>query len=138
VSDDLGNTDVTPRWKPTASVGGIGRPKRRQALNVSSARKQEIRAAKCRYCRLCDSTQRVQAHHLVPRGMGGTIGGEWTESNIVGLCRDCHTLVERRNRPACHLLRALLSDAEYSYVRTKMGEDWLDRRYPVVWEGPGV
>jgi 5-methylcytosine-specific restriction endonuclease McrA len=126
--------EVTPRWRPEPSAGGIGRPKRRRALNVSSQRKQEIRADKAQRCRLCDTTQHVHAHHLVPRGMGGTIGGEWVPENIVGLCREHHALVENRDRAACHLLRALLTDAEYAYVSAKMGEDWLDRRYPVIWE----
>ena len=131
--------EVTPRWRPEPSAGGMGRPKRKRALNVSSQRKQEIRARKAQVCRLCDSTERVQAHHLIPRGMGGTIGGEWTESNVVGLCGHgnldgCHGLVERRDPAALHLLRALLTDAEYAYVTSKMGEDWLDRRLPVMWE----
>jgi hypothetical protein len=34
--------EVTPRWRPEPSAGGIGRPKRRRALNVSSQRKQEM------------------------------------------------------------------------------------------------
>src|SRR2546423_1671470 len=113
-----------PRFRPEPSVGGMGRPKRKHPLRVSNARKQEIRAKKAQVCRLCGTTENVQAHHLIPRGMGGTIGGEWTESNVVGLCGHgnvdgCHGLVERRDRVACHLLRALLSDAEYAYVAAK-------------------
>ena len=30
------------------------------------------------------------------------------------------------------LLRARLTDAEYSYVIEKMGEGWLERRFPIV------
>jgi hypothetical protein len=67
--------------------------------------------------------------------MGGTIGGEWTESNIVGLCGSgttgCHGLIEARDPAATYLLRARLTDAEYSYVVTKMGEGWLERRFPI-------
>lgn len=125
-----------PDPKPVASVGGMGRPKRKTPLRVSRERISEIRAKKAQECRLCGTTDQVQAHHLVPRGMGGTIGGEWTESNVVGLCGHgnvdgCHGLIENRDPAATYLLRASLTDAEYSYVVTKMGEGWLERKYPV-------
>lgn len=138
---DLGAASFKgPVPKPASSVGGMGRPKRIRPLKVSRERILEIKAKKCDECRLCGKPGPVDAHHLVPRGMGGTIGGEWTESNVVGLCGHgnvdgCHGLVESRDRAACHLLRSLLTDAEYSYVTTKMGEQWLDLRYPVQWEG---
>lgn len=129
-----------PVPKPAASVGGMGRPKRNRPTKVSRERIAEIKAKKCESCRLCETTEKVNAHHLIPRGMGGTIGGEWTESNVVGLCgtgnsSGCHGLVESHDRTACHLLRALLTDSEYSYVASKMGEQWLENKYPVMWEG---
>lgn len=129
-----------PRFRPEASVGGMGRPKRNRPTKASPARIDEIRAKKAQSCRLCGTTQNVDAAHLIPKGMGGTIGGVWTESNIIGLCgpgnsAGCHGLTEKRDRAACHLLRSLLTDAEYSYVVSKMGEGWLDQRYPVLWEG---
>lgn len=121
--------------RPEPSVGGMSRPKRNRPTKASPARIEEIRAKKCQECRLCGATTNVDAAHLIPKGMGGTIGGVWTESNIVGLCRDHHVLTEKKDRAACHLLRSLLTDAEYSYVVSKMGEGWLDQRYPVIWEG---
>lgn len=124
-----------PVPKPGASVGGIGRPKRKRPTKASPERIAEIRGKKCQACRLCGSVERVNAHHLIPRGMGGTIGGEWTESNVVGLCgsgtQGCHGLVEARDPAALLLLRGTLTDAEYSYVVTKMGEGWLERKYPI-------
>jgi hypothetical protein len=133
-----------PRFKPEASVGGMGRPKRNRPTKASPARIEEIRSKKCQRCLLCGNgpTEQmpINAAHLIPKGMGGTIGGVWTEANIVGLCGHgnldgCHALIEKKDRPACHLLRSLLSDAEYSYVVSKMGEQWLDNKYPVIWEG---
>ncbi|HWT44719.1 MAG TPA: hypothetical protein VN085_02085 [Vicinamibacterales bacterium] len=126
---------MVPKGTPT--VGGVGRPKRKRPTKASPERIAEIRAKKCRECRLCGTAEHVNAHHLIPRGMGGTIGGEWTESNIVGLCGHgntdgCHGLVESRDRAALYLLRASLTDAEYSYVETKMGEGWLSRKYPAL------
>jgi hypothetical protein len=118
----------------------MSRPKRKRPTKASPARIEEIRAKKAQECRLCGTTENVNAHHLIPRGAGGTIGGMWTESNIVGLCGHgntdgCHGLVEKKDRAACHLLRSLLTDAEYSYVVSKMGEGWLDQKYPGIWEG---
>ena len=124
-----------PVPKPGASVGGIGRPKRKRPTKTSPERVAEIRAKKCESCRLCGATGNVNAHHLIPRGMGGTIGGEWTESNVVGLCGSgttgCHGLIEARDPAATYLLRASLTDAEYAYVVGKAGEGWLERRYPI-------
>lgn len=116
--------------------GGIGKakPARSKRTTASPERIAEIRAKKCQTCRLCGATANVNAHHLIPRSLGGL----WTESNIVGLhgsgTTGCHGLVEARNKPACHLLRTLLSDAEYAYVVGKKGEAFLDRYYPAIWE----
>lgn len=139
-SGDLGPGSFKgPDLRPEPSVGGMSRPKRKHPTKASPARIAEIRAKKAAVCRLCGTAENVNAHHLVPRGMGGTIGGMWTESNVVGLCGHgntdgCHGLVENRDPAACHLLRALLTDEEYSYVCEKMGEGWVERRYPVMWE----
>lgn len=125
-----------PDPKPSPSVGGVGRPKRKRPTKANPERIAEIRAKKAQECRLCGTRKGVNAHHLIPRGMGGTIGGEWTESNVVGLCGHgnldgCHGLVERRDPASLYLLRASLTDAEYSYVEFKMGEGWLERKYPI-------
>lgn len=136
--------DVTPYWKPERSDGGIGRPKPKanKRTDASPARKAEIRAKKCDRCRVCGQPHTllmgpaINAHHLIPRSLGGL----WTESNIVGLCGSgttgCHGLVEARDRVACAALRRSLTDAEYSYIVAKKGEAFLDRYYPVAWEKP--
>lgn len=117
------------------SKGGIGRkkPQANKKTAASPERIAEIREKKCSDgCRLCGKHP-ATAHHLIPRSQQGI----WTESNIVGLCGDgvqgCHGLIESRDRAACHLLRSLLTDAEYSYLISKKGEEWLERRYPAVW-----
>lgn len=130
--------EVTPDPKPSRSSGGVGRPKPRTRSHASRERIAEIRAKKATVCRLCGTTTNVDAHHLVPRGMGGSAGGLWTESNVIGLCgpgnaAGCHGLVESRDKQACATLRARLTDAEYSYVVTKRSDAWLDWRYPVEW-----
>lgn len=115
------------------SAGGVGRkkPAANKRTAASAKRILEIREKKCQECRLCGTGRNVNAHHLIPRSQLGI----WTESNVVGLCGSgttgCHGLVEARDPAASYLLRARLTDAEYSYVLTKMGEGWLDRRYPI-------
>lgn len=115
---------------------GIGMPKplRNKRTKASPERIAEIRTKKLDYCRVCETTNGLTAHHLIPRSLGGL----WTESNIVGLCGSgttgCHGLVEARDRRACAALRRSLSDPEYSYVVAKKGEDFLDRYYPILWE----
>lgn len=128
-----------PDPKPAPTEGGVGKRKPRTRSHASPERIQEIRAKKAVVCRLCGTTFGVQAAHLVPRGMGGSRGGAWTESNVIGLCglgnaSGCHGLVESHDSDACHLLRTRLTDAEYSYILSKRSEEWLDRRYPAKWE----
>lgn len=126
-----------PVPRPSSGAGGIGLPKKARALDAPAATKAEIRVLKCRACRLCGETQAIQPHHLVPRGMGGTIGGEWVEANIVGLCGHgnvdgCHGLVEKHDPDACHVLRTLLEPHEVRYIVEKKGQAWLDKRYPLA------
>ena len=39
-------------------------------------------------CALCDSTQYIQIHHVVPRSQGGTNSPQ----NLITLCHACHGL----------------------------------------------
>jgi hypothetical protein len=118
----------------------MGRPKRLRALAAPAAVKAAIREVKCQVCRLCGRASSpdlpINAAHLVPRGMGGTIGGEWVENNILGLCGHgnvdgCHGLIDSYDPDACSRLRLLLTADEIAYVIGKKGEGWLDRRFPL-------
>lgn len=122
MSGDLARNEV--KAYPKAAQVPAKKPKRTDASNT---RKAQIRAKKCAACRICCLTESVDPHHLIPRSLGGL----WTESNIVGLCRRCHDDVERRHPDALYALRARLTDAEYSYVVNKAGEGFMDRYYPV-------
>lgn len=111
-------------------------PRTPRRTSASRQRISEIRAKKvdgqpCRICGFADPP--VQAHHLIPRSLGGI----WTESNIVPLCPACHADVEGRHRDVCARLRRALTEEEYSYIVHKAGENFLDRYYPVVWETEG-
>lgn len=131
---------VTPDPRPEPSVGGIGRPKRHAPTRAIPVEIAAIKAVKCQECRLCGVSARraqINAAHLVARGMGGTIGGEWTAANIVGLCGHgnidgCHGLIDGYDPEARAALRAKLTEDELAYIVMKMGQGWLDRRYPQV------
>lgn len=133
---DLGPESFRGSVPKPSSGGGIGKkkPVKNKRTHASPERIAEIRAKKCQECRLCGVTSNVNAHHLISRAQGGP----WTMWNIVGLCGSgttgCHGLVEARDKAACHLLRTLLTDHEYSYLVSKRSEEWLNRRYPPIWE----
>jgi hypothetical protein len=129
-------TDVTPRWKPVASDGGMGKKKLKGRQKAGAKRWEEIRAAKLAPCRVCQPVGSTgsQLHHLVPRSQGGSD----CESNIVPLCGPCHSLVTRGDREACARLRASLTDSEYAYAAEVLGEGRFERRYPVDYKQAGV
>jgi 5-methylcytosine-specific restriction endonuclease McrA len=117
-------------FKPFPKAAQVS-PKKPRRTSASRERIAEIRAKKASSCRLCGTTENVNAHHLIPRSLGGV----WTESNIVGLCGSgttgCHGDIEHHHLDALYQLRASLTDAEYSYVVEKAGEGFMDRYYPV-------
>ena len=45
-------------------------------------------------CVRCDSTERLQVHHVV----GAEHAGPTTMENLITLCADCHIVVEREKR----------------------------------------
>lgn len=106
-------------------------PKPPARVKASPAEKKRLRAEKVtgRACRVCVVLLASDPHHLVPRGMGASIGGDDVADNLVGLCRRCHDLVEDRDPWACSLLGTRLTDAERDYVIAKKGAWYLESRY---------
>lgn len=46
-------------------------------------------------CEVCDSAPIAEIHHRRPRGNGGTRRADTNQAaNGLGLCRDCHRLIE--------------------------------------------
>jgi 5-methylcytosine-specific restriction endonuclease McrA len=136
--------EVTPRWRPEPSPGGIGQPKTRASQRfrekASPQRWREIRARKlgpCLVCRYLEVEQERPStlHHVVAKSLGGSD----TEANCVPLCgtgtTGCHGLVEKHDPDTCALFAAAVQrfdDAAYAYAIEKLGEDgWLRRYY--VW-----
>ena len=120
-----------PDWKPERSV-----------------RDPEAGKAKCEAegrCRLCrrgvehgvrprwlggNPFDALERHHLVPKGMGRTIGGDDLDDNIIPLCTLCHRAATEKLRWALMAIRAVLLRDEHDYIIRKKGQWWLDKAYP--------
>ena len=48
-------------------------------------------------CALCDSTEGLQIHHVVPRGVGGSVD---SPMNLICLCWRCHNAAHALLSPA--------------------------------------
>jgi 5-methylcytosine-specific restriction endonuclease McrA len=81
-------------------------------------------------CALCDSTEYLQIHHIIPRGRGGSNH----EINLICLCADCHA--------ATHALSgaAAQEDAEQAiveymadYYASNQGAIWSPYRLRPIW-----
>ncbi len=109
----------------------LARGQRRYRRKIASPKQwQAIYAAKCRSCRIClahVALVTVDPHHLVARDHFG----DDVPENIIGLCRDCHEHVERRDPFHCRIMLRRLDDAEYAYMTTRGGEDYAERVYRI-------
>ena len=117
--------------QPFSKEQQLARAERRYKRRVASPKTwQRIADEKQGPCRTCGAVPPNELHHLVPRSQGGSDVAD----NIVPLCSDCHGRVEARNKEVCAALRLALSDAEYAYAATELGDDRFEARFPVKWE----
>ena len=129
--------------KPYSKSDQLGRgPQKKPRYKANKKKWEQLRAAKDGPCRVCRGAPPNELHHLVPRSQGG----DDVCANLVPLCHRCHERVTRYDREACAELRKSLtwrdprsnhpleSGDEYTYVVGKMGEGWLESRYPVKYE----
>jgi 5-methylcytosine-specific restriction endonuclease McrA len=115
----------------------LARGERRYRRKVASPKQwQAIIAAKTGPCRVCARPTsngfdfgKVEFHHLIARAQGG----DDVEDNIVPLHSGCHAAVTERIGPALIRLGESLSDAEYAYVVSKLGEGGLERLFGGGW-----
>ena len=56
------------------------------SANISKAKRKAIYRRDGFRCALCDSTNGLQVHHIIPRGEGGTDN----MANLICLCWKCH------------------------------------------------
>jgi len=59
---------------------------------LTKARRREVYRRDGWRCALCDSTDGIQIHHVIPRGEGGSDFPE----NLITLCWRCHSLAHGR------------------------------------------
>jgi cytochrome c553 len=85
-------------------------------------------------CRICadrrPSAPYFALHHLVTR----EDFGDDVAANLVPVCGPCHEALHNRAPAICRLLLSRLSDAEYSYMVSKGGEDYAERAYGIRYE----
>lgn len=109
----------------------LARGERRYRRKVASPKQwQAISAAKMGPCRVCANAGSYTAHllhHIVFR----EDGGDDIADNIVPLCAGCHNGIHLREPAHGRLLLSRLSDAEYSYMIGKGGEDYPERAYGI-------
>ncbi len=119
-------------FKPYSKEQQLARGDRRYKRRVASPAKwQRIIDEKKGPCRVCGGFG-IEFHHLVAK----SLNGDDIAKNMVPLCRPCHGLVEARDKAACRALRLSLTDDEYAYCVTKLGEGRFENRYPVRYEKP--
>lgn len=81
-------------------------------------------------CVVCDSTDGLQIHHFIPRG----IGGQTHEENLVTLCWRCHGFAHEVNvygykdEDTFMTYFAMLHDAMATYL-SELYPDWPKHAY---------
>jgi len=121
--------------KPYSKEAQLGpsRSKRYRRKVATAKQWAALIEAKCSdRCRTCgDSVARswgtLDPHHLVSR----SDGGDDIADNIIGLCRDCHDKITRRDPVLCIALLSALEDGEYAYMIGRGGEDYPERAYGI-------
>ena len=122
--------DAQPHPKEAAVKAG--RP-RRYRRKVASPKRwaalwdEKVRGRVCRVCRQGTDFRTMEAHHLVPRG----IGGDDVADNLVAVHLDCHYLLTIGDSVALRILGLSLTDAEYAYIVAKLGEGGMQRLFGV-------
>ena len=110
------------------------KPRVKQARARSAKRfKEQLDGYRCRICGE-DNKRRLTAHHLI-----GLRPKDDRIANLVTLCAECHKIVDstrfqdqKRKTDLRRILRSRLSDDEIAYVRWRVGDDELERRYPTA------
>ncbi len=88
-------------FKPCLDCGRLTRSSRCRTCSAASPyqtaewrRLARAVAARDRACRVCGGTNRLSAHHVIPRAEGGPDAPD----NLVALCVACHARVEAEER----------------------------------------
>jgi len=80
-------------------------------------------------CRVCHSNDRIEAHHLVPRGnFGKRDEAIHSPHNIIPLCHVCH---QDHHTTTRRVPRQVLTAAEEEFVLMRVTLGWLKLWYPL-------
>jgi 5-methylcytosine-specific restriction endonuclease McrA len=121
---------VVSDFKPYPKSEQVKRGKERRTFRTVANRQEWARivAEKRGPCRICGTLSGIfEFHHILPRSQGGSD----CASNVVCLCRECHSDVTHRKQAALDTLAAKLTDDEYAYIVQVRGEGGLERLFGI-------
>ena len=88
--------------------------------NISNELRKKIYRRDSYACALCDSSQGLQVHHVIPRGEGGTN----CEHNLITLCSYCHSHVHGRPLYDTDVTAEDVEQACVEYLADYYAPDW--------------
>ena len=88
---------------------------------IPNAKRREVYKRDGWRCALCDSTDGIQIHHVIPRGEGGSDFPE----NLITLCWRCHALAHgKKVLDGVDLEKEDVEQACVEYVSDYYAGDW--------------
>jgi hypothetical protein len=121
-------------------VGKRGESDADPVASDSHVRLSESRYTGTPRCRICETTESITRHHLIPRELkkrkrlGRSVHRPIKaihighRCNIIKLCRACHGMVEGGGLRS--ELRSLMTPNELRHLERVMGRHWVDAEYP--------
>lgn len=94
--------------------------------NIPNSLRKEIYSRDGYRCALCDCTQGIQIHHIIPRGCGGNS----TKYNLITLCMWCHSHVHGRPLNPTDVTAAEMTQYCLEYIGDFYAED--EDFYPLL------
>jgi len=96
--------------------------------NISTATRRHIYRRDGWRCALCDSTQTIQIHHVIPRGQGGTN----SIHNLITLCSTCHAQAHGMDLWDTGITAADMEQYCTEYMADLYAPDWNPwKRHPL-------
>jgi len=88
--------------------------------NIPNALRKAVYRRDSYACALCDSSQGLQVHHVIPRGEGGTN----CIHNLITLCSYCHSHVHGRPLYDTDVTAEDVNQACVEYLADYYARDW--------------
>ncbi len=117
--------------KPYPKSSQLARGERRYRRKIAGPKRwAALRSEKLGPCRVCGDSDPRELHHVVPRDFHG----DDLADNLVPLCAGCHRRVTANELAPCRVFCSNLTDAEYAYAVTKLGEQVWERVYGIEYQ----